>query len=303
MKGHDLDYVKACVQIMEHGNALHGIDNPQPAMANTHFMRPRHVELDHVPYLLVPGNVKRFENETKRNPWQQICLKCGLSHFTNEHTCKIVYVDQDLQKSTPDNRFHPRRTEQFQGPEQPIRAQYYSDVVYCEPETGERIVGNRHCRMDPRLNVTTTYATIAENGRMMSTAQYREQRPEPPIPSFLRSVSTRSTTQRQADQVRITRPRGTSVQAEPMRQASYEAIDRTAPRGSTTTPTPGPSRQQNNENTPPRARRGGRGARTRAQYVLNTLPIRSTRGTRRQINPHHHHLTEQQYVPNGQESD
>ncbi|KIL53989.1 hypothetical protein M378DRAFT_19322 [Amanita muscaria Koide BX008] len=128
MKGHDLDYVKACVQIMEHGNALHGIDNPQPAMANTHFMRPRHVELDHVPYLLVPGNVKRFENETKRNPWQQICLKCGLSHFTNEHTCKIVYVDQDLQKSTPDNRFHPRRTEQFQGPEQPIRAQYYSDV-------------------------------------------------------------------------------------------------------------------------------------------------------------------------------
>jgi hypothetical protein len=101
MKGHDLDYVKSCVQIMEDGNALHAIDDPQFRMANTHFMHPCSIELDSVPYLLVPGNVKTRESDTKRTLWTPRCLKCGLAHFTNEHTCKIVYVDKDLQQPTP----------------------------------------------------------------------------------------------------------------------------------------------------------------------------------------------------------
>ncbi|KIL58195.1 hypothetical protein M378DRAFT_15701 [Amanita muscaria Koide BX008] len=170
------------------------------------------------------------------------------------------------------------------------------------------IVGSRPRRQGTTPHTITTRAIITEEGRVI---------PSPTIPRQGQSIrsfdlpSRPSTSTRvAAEEIRITRPRGTSVQAQRMQPASYEAIDRTIPRGatiippsiptgvntpirlpttterpqhsqrvSTVPPTPGPSRTTPQTGPPPQGR-GSRGARTRGQNYQRACPIRSIRGTR-----------------------
>ncbi|KIL54748.1 hypothetical protein M378DRAFT_18589 [Amanita muscaria Koide BX008] len=206
-----MDYVQKCIEIVEHGNPLFGIDSPTTIPHNWFIAPPHVVELQGGFYELSPGNAKTSHPDLKRDYLMKECLICGRDHFTNEHESQIILIEKDLQESSLDSRFNPRRTSLFTGPGEPIHVQYYYLDVFYATEDGQQIEG----RVIPS-------PTIPQQGR--------------PIRSFDLPSRPSTSTRVAAEEIRITRPRGTSVQAQRMRQASYEAIDRTIPRGVTIIP-------------------------------------------------------------------
>ncbi|KIL54625.1 hypothetical protein M378DRAFT_18721, partial [Amanita muscaria Koide BX008] len=229
-----MDYVRKCIEIVEHGNPLFGIDSPTTIPHNWFVAPPHVVELQGGFYELSPGNAKTSHPDLKRDYFTKECLICGRDHFTNEHESRIVLIEKDLQENSLDVRFNPRRTSLFTGPGEPIHVQYYYSDVFYVTEDGQQIVGSRPRRQGTTPHTITTRAIITEEGRVI---------PSPTIPRQGQSIrsfdlpSRPSTSTRvAAEEIRITRPRGTSVQAQRMRPASYEAIDRTIPRGATIIP-------------------------------------------------------------------
>src|SRR3979411_2549933 len=222
------DYVMQCVNIMEHGHTLHGVDPPTGITATWSVGNPKQVEIEGAIYRLKPGNATRFPARTnQRDIWRPECLICGMGlHHTNEHDSRIVFIERDYNQTLPEARLKPRRVENFIAPGEVLRPQFYSDVVYVN-EDGQHVVGNRYRREDPTRHTVTTYATVTESGQITSSSEAlveeanfnanRETRP----PTSRTGNTTHPTLPRRPAYTlgalpRGNRNRGQSVQPEPM---------------------------------------------------------------------------------------
>ncbi|KIL61178.1 hypothetical protein M378DRAFT_13626 [Amanita muscaria Koide BX008] len=166
MKDFNMDYVQTCIQIIEHGNLLYGIDVPTSIPDNWPTVPPHAIELQGTPYRLTPGNAKISYPDEERTIWTKECLICGRDHFTNEHESRVVFIKKDLQKDSLENRLNPRRTSLFTRPGEPVRPRFYSDVYYTT-ENREQIIGSRPRREGTIPHTTTTSAMITEEGRVI----------------------------------------------------------------------------------------------------------------------------------------
>ncbi|KIL55221.1 hypothetical protein M378DRAFT_18134 [Amanita muscaria Koide BX008] len=99
MKDFNMDYVRTCIQIIEHGNLLHGIDTPTSIPENWPVVPPHTFELQGTPYRLGPGNAQMSYPDDERTIWTKECLICGRDHFTNEH--EIASIQDVLACSLP----------------------------------------------------------------------------------------------------------------------------------------------------------------------------------------------------------
>ncbi|KIL55691.1 hypothetical protein M378DRAFT_17707 [Amanita muscaria Koide BX008] len=216
-----MDYVRKCIKIVEHGNPLFGIDSPTTIPHNWFVAPPHVVELQGGFYELSPGNAKMSHPDLKRDYFTKECLICGRDHFTNEHESQTILIKKDLQENSLDSRFNPRRTSLFTGPGEPIHVQYYYSDVFYTTEDGQQIVGSRPRRQGTIPHTITTRAVITEEGRVI---------PSPTIPRQGQSIRSfdlpsrpSTSTWVAAEEIRITRPRGTSVQAQ-REQQSYPLL-------------------------------------------------------------------------------